>query len=77
MSTNVTAATVPKPGVTSFRKERVTEGVTEETSERKRHREGKTERETRNRGGGDFIATHITAAIVPKPTLKKIKEKRG
>ena len=44
------------------------------TSERKREREREREkerrkhrdRETRNRGGNNVVATHITAATVPK-----------
>jgi len=43
-------------------------------SERQREREerGKTQRESKNRGGGDIVATNITAATVPKPRVTNI-----
>ena len=37
--------------------------------ERERKREGKTDRENRSRGGGDIVATNITAATVPTPRV--------
>jgi len=53
----------------------------EERKQRERKKEGKTKRETRNRSGGDVVATHITAATVPKPDVTSsrpaFEEKRG
>ena len=45
------------------------------TKERERERERRkdTERETRNRGGGDVVATYITAATMLKPSVTSFR----
>ena len=62
-------------------KERDREREREREKERRKHRD----RETKNRGGNDVVATHITAATVPKsraghrharPSTKREAEKR-
>jgi len=71
VATNFTASTAPMPGVMStssrppLKKGEAKRERERERRERERKRQGKT---ARNRGGGDVVATHITAATVPKPS---------
>ena len=72
---SITAATMSKPGVTIFEEKRVERNTLwKRDRDLDRDRKRETERrergrETRNRGGGDVVATYITAATMLKPRV--------